>query len=49
MTYSQLFLVFAVAVIAPHVNEVDAKLISLSCVAFSAVFFAIELWIGGKK
>jgi hypothetical protein len=43
MTFSQVFLIFAIAIIAPHVQENDAKILSLGCAAIALVIYFIEL------
>ena len=42
MTFSQMFLIFAIAIMAPHVPETDAKFLSLGCTAIAVVIALIE-------
>ena len=42
MTFSQMFLIFAIAIISPHVPEADAKILSLGCIAIAVVIAFIE-------
>ena len=42
MSHSQMFFIFAVASIAPHVPEGDAKLVSIGCAAVAVVLAIIE-------
>ena len=42
MTVAQMFFIFAIAIMAPHVPESDAKLISIGCTAIAVLFGIIE-------
>jgi len=42
MTVTQTFLIFAIAIMAPHVPEYDAKLLSIGCTLIAVVFYILE-------
>lgn len=49
MNYSQVFFIFAMMLMAPHLSEFESKKLSLGCLAVAVIFFAVELWLESKK